>query len=649
MRIPRGPGVVSNRQTTTGQVESGQTQQAVGLFSTALGFVQKYNEEKDRSQIQEAINTATKKTNDWKIKNLARTGKEAEGLTEEFLKFNQETENELNQGLSRNARSAFSEWNLRNSENDKMGVMMHQKKQDDFVKQSAFNDGINIAQETIRTDAKSWPRAYDHLQNTLDLGLQSGVIKQEEFEKTKTEITNKLRTDLGKNYYTQDKHSFMKEIDSFGFGEPEIAFYKNKYQNDLAAEERERKTLFSEEAKLLYGKRDDMKAQALANSDTSHYFESADKLEKMGYKEWAVNLREEGGLYQSVVSFNEQNKNRPLGEIAQEAQNLGVGKELDGASAEYKSMLAIQNETKKQIKLFNSDPAEYVSRKAQGGNLEEISSSRLSLQEDQKLFPKNGFQILTQNEKNTFKATWESGDNAQKTELVMESFRYGKHTPKILDEVGVNSALSLAPIVGFHEGTGLNKKDIEILVAGVSSKAEILEDVKASEYKAAAKESDFYQNLLELQKKFPTNPDLAKKLKDVESAMVGIGAKMVDSSAGAKFFDERIETLNSGDKTIYFPKSLDDDDVESVLDAKKDELTSKFQTGDRLRDNSARWAMRDAVWINTASGFVLADPNSGAFIEGSQVDLIDLEPSKKDLAKKKLTEADSQNVTFMRR
>lgn len=647
MKIPKGNGIVTNRQTSTGAVETGQTAMAVSGFSSAMGFVQKYNDEKDRTQVQEAVNAITKKTNEWKVQNLSRTGKDAEGLTEEFLQFNQGLEQEYGAKLSRNARSQFGEWNVRSSESDKLGVMMHQKKQDEFVKQSAFNDGINIVQETIRTDAKNWPKAYDHLETTLELGRQSGVIKEEEFETKRTEITNKLRGELGKSYYTQDKHDFMKQIDGFGFGEPEIAYYKDKYQNDLAAEAREQKALFSEEAKLLYAKKDDMKAQAVANGDTSHFFEGANKLRKMGYGEWAGQLEEEGNLYKSVVSFNEQNRNKPLREMIQEANNLGVGKELDGSSVEFKSMTAIQTEVKKRAKVFSTDPAEFVKSFAQGGTMEEIVESRLSLQKSQGLYPAKGFQGLTLEERNHFKGAWESSDPAQKTELLMESFKYGKHTPKILDEVGVNSALALAPMIGFDVGTGLNRRDLEMLVVGVSTKPESLDDTSMKDYRAAAKESDFYKTLIEVQQKFPTNPDLPQRLKDIESAMAGIGSKMVDPEAGAKFFDGKIETVSSDDKIIYFPKSIDADEVEDSLDKKKEEVLSKFKTGDRLKDNSAKWAIRDAVWVNTSSGFVLADSRSGAFIDGSQIDMLDLEPLKKDLAKKKLKEGE-QSVTMRR-
>lgn len=642
MKIPRASGVITNRQTSTGQVETAQTNMAVNSANSAMSFVQKYKEEEDRSKIQEAINAATRKTNDWKAKNLTRTGKDAAGLTEEFMTFNQELESELGQGLSNKAKTAFNEWNVRNSESDRMGVMMYQQKQDNFVKESAFNDGISIVQETVRTDAKQWPRAYAHLENTLDLGLQSGVIKPEEFDAKKADITNKLRTELGKSYYTQDKHEFMKEINRFGFGEPEIAFYKDKYQKDLAADERERKSLYSEEAKLLYGKRDDMKAQAIANNDTTHYFEAADKLDKMGFKEWGTQLREEGNTYKSVVDFNESNRNKPLKEIVDAAKGLSIGSELDGSSSEYKANLAIRQEVQKQAKIFNSDPAQYVSKWAQGQTMEEIADSRLSLQRDQGLFPVKGFQVLTKEEKNNFKGAWESGDVQQKTDLVMESFRYGKHTPQILDEVGINSALTLAPMIGFQEGTGVNKRDLELLVTGVSSKPELLDDAKKSEYQSAAQSSELYQTLLEVQKKFPTNPDLPQRMKDIEAAMTGVSARMVNPEAGKRFFDERIETVNSSDKLVYFPKSLEADEVEDALDKKKEEIISKFKTGDMKKDNLSKWAIRDAVWVNTSSGFVLTDTRSGGYLEGSQVDMLELEPLKKDLAKQKLKEGENQ-------
>lgn len=639
MRIPRANGIVSNRQTSTGQIESGQTQQAVGLFSTAMGFVQKYNEEKDRSQIQEAINTATKKTNEWKVNNLSRTGKDAQGLTEEFLQFNQEVESELSGNLSRNAKSAFNEWNIRNSENDKMGVMLHQKKQDDFVKQSAFNDGLNIVQETFRTDAKNHARGFDHLESTLELGRQSGVIKEEEFEKTKADLTNKFRTELGKNYYTQDKHEFMREINNFGFGEPEKAYYKDKYQNDLDADEREKKSLFNEEAKLLFGKRDDMKAQAVANGDTSHFFESAQKLKNLGYAEWAGQLEEDGNLYKSVVTFNEQNKARPLGERMQAANNLSVGQDLDGSSIEFKSMQAIQGEVKKEAKIFHADPAEYVNSLVVGDNDEQRAASRLSLQEKQGLMPKDGFKVLTQNEKTYTKAAWDSGTIQNKTEIIKETFKYGKYAPKVISELGVNKSLALVPLLD-------NEQDIELFVAGVSEdKSVILDDSTLADYKSANKGSDFHALMTDVQATFPTNEDLPSKMADMDKAMTGISARKVNKSAGPEFFDRNFGIINDGDKKIYFPKTVDEDDLEELLNKKKQEITSKMGT-----NSISKMALRDAVWVNTQSGFTLADPKSGRALPDADVELLEVDELRKEMARKaKVENPYSSKLSFNRR
>lgn len=649
MKLPRASGVVQNRQTSTGQVDLAETQVATQGFSMATSFISKHNEERDKSKTQEAINTAMRKTNDWKAENMKRTGKAAEGLTEDFLKFNQSLEDELGSQLSNNSRSMFSDWNIRNAENDRAGLVAYQEKQNQFVKAAAFDDGLTVSQEIIRSNAKDWARGFDHLENTLDLGLQSGVIKPEEFEVKKTEMANRLRGEVGKNYYTQDKHEFMKEIDKFGFGEPEIAAYKQKYKNDLAAEEREKKSLFAEEARIIYAKKDDMKAQAVANSDTSHYFENAEKLRGMGYKAWASELEEEGKLYKGVVTFNAENKNKPLKELVDAAGSLGVGQELDGSSMEFKKKTAIQTEVAKQAKMFDTDPAEFVKGWAQGETMEEIADSRMELQKNQGLFPSKGFQITTALEKKTFKGAWDAGDTKQKTELVMEAFSYGKHAPQVLDEVKVNSALALAPMIGFDAATGLDEQTVEMLVAGVSTKPEMLDESKLGDYSSAAKNSEFYKTLVEVQKKFPTNPDLPQRLKDIEAAMTGIGARMVDPQAGAKFFDGKIESVQADDKLVYFPNSLDADEVEASLDKRKDDLLGKFKTGDRIKDTQIKWALRDAVWVNTAKGFVLADSRSGAYIGGTEMDMIELEPLKKDLAKKKLKESEAINKVSMRR
>jgi hypothetical protein len=634
MKIPTGDRVVTNRRTSTGQVETMQTGQAVNNLTAVAGIVMKWKDQTDKSRVQEAINTATRRTNEWKAQNMTRTGKDADGLTEDYLRFSQELEGELSGSLSNNAREMFSQWSFETAESNKMSVISHQHRESQKVKEAAFNDGLTIAEETIRTDAKQWPKAMSHLENTLQLGLQSGVIREEEYETKRTDLTNRMRTELGKSYYTQDKHDFMKNINGFGFGKPEIEAYKQKYKSDLAAEERERKSLFNEEAKLLYGQRDDMKAQAIANGDTSHFFDGAKRLREMGYKDWANNLEEEGKLYTKVVEFNDQNKNKPLREIIESASALSVSDDLEGSSVDFKARKAIQAETLKQAKLFNSDPAEYVSKWAQGSTMEEIASSRMSLQEGQGVYPGKGYKVLTNTEKANFKGAWESGDLSQKTGLVMESFRYGKHTPRVLNEVGVNSSLALTPYLG-------DEKDVEMLVAGVAHKPELLDDNKKSAYAIENQDSKFYSHLLKVQAEFPTNEDLPNKLKDIDMAMTGISARKVDPSAGPKFFDEKFQVMDSGDKLVYFPNTVDEDEVEDFLDSKKKEIQSSIKTTDSRQSITAKWAMREAKWINTTSGFALFDSKSGLMIPGSEVELIEIDTLRKDMVKQKMAKASS--------
>lgn len=649
MRIPRGPSVVSNRQTSTGDVSSIQTSNAVANFSGVADVVDSYLEKEASAKTLEKTVERERKINEWKQKNFERTGAKAEGLTEEFDSFVKQLDSDIVSSTGKRTKEKYQPYATRANEQERAGVMAFQHQQALGVRKNAFEDSRSFADETIRQDAKSWQKAKEIRERGYELALASGVLSQEEFERTKTEDDNRFRQELGKNYYTQDKHDFMKNIGQMGFGKPEIAAYKQRYENDLAAEERERKSLFSEEAKLLMSRKDDMKAQALANADTSHFFDSAQKLEKMGYKEWATELREEGNLYKNVVDFNLQNKSKPLKEIVSAAQSLKVGDKLEGSSVEMRSRDAIQGEVKKQLKTFDMDPAQYVAGWAQGETMEEIADSRISLQQSQGLFPSKGFQVTTNQERTQFKNAWEAGNSKQKTDLVLESFKYGKHTPQVLDEAGVNSALTLAPILAFDVTTGVNKRDVELLVSGVSSKPEILEDETKAAYTEAAKSSEFYNTLLEAQKRFPTNPDLPRRISDIQNAMTGIGARMVDPGAGAKFFDDRMNSVTSSDKVVYFPKSIDSDELEESLDKKKEEVLKKFQTGDKKNDMSAKWAIRDATWVNTSNGFVLADPRSGAYLTGSEVDMLDLDPLRKDLAKRKIKESEGFKTTLSRR
>ena len=633
MIIPRANPVVQNRRTTDGQMTSIGTQNSVNMANTAANFLTEWKAQKDNTAVQEAMNASLKKKNEWKLANMAREGKAAEGLTEDYLKFNQDLKDEIGSNLSANAREKFDMWQDRDTEQDKLGVMVHQRKQDIFVKQSAFDEGISLAQEGLRQDAKNnWAKSYQIGLETLDNGLKSGVIRPEEFETKKLDMQNKFREEASKNYYVQDKHDFMRNgIRELGLGETEIAYYKDKYERDLRADEREKQSLFSEEKKIIMAQRDDMQAQAVANKDTSHFKEGAVKLQAMGYKAEAAELLEQAGQYDKVIAFQDEHRNMPLIEEGRAASALNVTPELEGSSSDYKANLAIQKEFSRKLKQFSSDPAAYVDSFVVGSNDEQRASSRLSLQQSQGIIPKDGFKVLTKAESDAAKAMWETGDMAQRKGIIMETFKYGKHAPKVISEMGINKALSLIPMLD-------NEQDIELFVAGVSDKKEVLlDDSKKSDYQNANKDSNFYQLQVEIQSMFPTNENLPQKVADLDRAMTGISARKVDPKAGGEFFDRNFKILNEGDKKVYYPKTADEDTVEQLLDQRKEELSNL-----KAKTAVARMAIRDAVWINTPNGFVLADPKKGLPVTGSEVGLLEVDELRKEMANK--AKQDSMNI-----
>lgn len=649
MIIPRSDGVVTNRETSAG-LSSQATSFAVTAANGAMNLANQWNQQRDQAKLQEALNNAIKKKTEWKAANLTREGKAAEGLTEDYLKFSQETENELAKDLTGPVRDQFMNWSLRDTESDKLSVMMHQKKQEDFVKQSTFNEGVNLANETIRLDAKNWQKGFEHLTNSLELAKTSGVIPEEKFEQVKTEYSNKFRSELGKAYYTQDKHEFIKNIDQFGFGKPEIAAYKEKYQDDLRAEEREKKSLYAEEMRALRSDKENMIAQAVANGDTSFLVKAAEKADSMGYKLEAKDFLEEAKTYDKVIGFNSKNRNAPLSDLKQQADSLSVPTSLDGANAELKANIAIKKEVDKKLKAFDTDPAKFVQAWAIGNSKEEIADSMLSIQKSQGVMPKKGYQILTVEEKNLSKNIWEDGSVDDRTNLVMKSLEYGKHAPKVLEEMGINTAVSLSPLL-LKDG---NEKDIRLLVAGVSHKPEVLDDATKSDYRLAAKETELYQHLTKVQSRFPANGDLPQRLSQMEKAIMGVSAVKVNPEAGKEFFDERIATMDEGDKLIYFPKSMDEDELSSYLDQKKMEVQNTLFKGDNSR--KVKMAMRNAIWVNSDNGFMLADETTGKAIPGSEVNFLETDPGRKDFISnttKKFKEAqdrkDIMTSTFIRR
>ena len=225
----------------------------------------------------------------------------------------------------------------------------------------------------------------------------------------------------------------------------------------------------------------------------------------------------------------------------------------------------------------------------------------LSIQKSQGVMPKKGYQILTVEEKNLSKNIWEDGSVEDRTNLVMKSLEYGKHAPKVLEEMGINTAVSLSPLL-IKDG---NEKDIKLLVAGVSHKPGVLDDATKSDYRLAAKETELYQHLTKVQSRFPANGDLPQRLSQMEKAIMGVSAVKVNPEAGKEFFDERIATMDEGDKLIYFPKGMDEDELSSYLDQKKMEVQNTLFKGDNSR--KVKMAMRNAIWVNSDNGFMLAD------------------------------------------
>lgn len=632
MRIPTSGGVKVGRQSSIG-LSTSQTDLTVQIASGAIDIADRWQKEKEQAELQEAQNNKLKSLNDWKANNLTKEGKDAQGLTKSYAEEMQKLDNDISGKLSKGAANRFKQWSTQLNESDRLSIMMHEKKQDDFVKKSAFEEGINLSSEIIRKDAKSWKQGLSHMETTLLNGKDSGIIREEEFEAKKTEYTNRFREEIGKSYYTQDKHEFMKNINQFGFGKAEIAAYQAKYKNDLAAEERERKSLFAEEARLIVDSKKDAIAQALENKDTTYLKDNAKKLREMGFKDWAKDFEREAKLYDKTIEFEDSLKGAPLIEKVNAAKALSIGKNLEGSGVNLEANQTIKKEIQRQAKIFNDDPAGYVSAWVQGNDFEEIASSRISLQSKQGIVPEKGFRVLTAQEKDSYKNAWEAGDSRQKAQIVTEISKYGKYAPKVLNELDVNGALLLAPHMK-------GQREIELLVSSVSEKPEVFDpNVSVKDLTEQANSSSMMGLLRKVQSQFPNDAGLSKRMKGIQEAMVGISAKLGKRDAGADFFDQKFDVEEDSDKMIFFPKEMDSDLILESLDKKKEEIKNTFKTNNKEMDMKAKWAIRDATWVNTTTGFALADKSTGRFIPGSEIELDNIDDNlRSKVAKKKKVE-----------
>jgi hypothetical protein len=207
-----------------------------------------------------------------------------------------------------------------------------------------------------------------------------------------------------------------------------------------------------------------------------------------------------------------------------------------------------------------------------------------------------------------------------------------------LGEMGVEGAIQLAPLLK-------QTRDIELMIAAASDKETVITEgtYKKADYQQRAQNSSFYRLLIDVQKEFPTDVGVTEKLASVQKVMMGIGARKLDPGAGSKFFDENFAIEKDSDKMIYFPKTIEADEVLNRLDKKKEEISASINMKDPKAQQSAKWAVRDYTWINSPTGFVLADKKSGRLVPGSAVDFDDVsDMHKMEVAKKK---ANPKSVT----
>jgi hypothetical protein len=629
MIIPRGTRVVSN-QRTAGNISTQATQQAVSNFGAVTDIVDTFLDQRAEANALDVKNKLAEKRNEIINKAKGKQGADAQGITPELYSELESYEKEITSSYGRRTLNKVTPYASGLKNDTKMALVNYESEQEKASRQATFNKGMTIAFDTVRTDAKEWEKAKVHLDESFNAAANSGVFMPEEIEAKKIELEQKFRGEVGQNYYTQDRHDFVKNIDRFGFGKPEKQAWLDKYSRDNMAEERERKSLYSDEKARILGMRDDMKAQSIANSNTSFYFENADKLEKMGYKNEALELREEGGLYSKVIEFNQINKNRPLSEIFEESQKLSVSPDLEGSDKTFKANLLIQKEINTQMKLFKTDPASFVAQKAIGQTSEEIADSRMRLQKEQGISGVSP-RILTNEEKTGLKNLWDTGDVGARANIISRANEYGKHSGKVLSELGVNSTLQLAPLLG-------NERDVKMLVAGVQNKTfKDFGDEGKNEYVARAKNSEFYQMAASIQKDFPMTSIANEKLQEIEKVMLGISSNNIDPAAGPEFFDKNFNILNQDDMKVFMPKTLDPDEVEDLLAERKEKfLNERLQGSSSLTEKlRIKSNIKNSVWVNTSSGVALVDKNTGAAFGETEFNLFDEDPNYKNMANKR--------------
>lgn len=637
MKIPGSSqqGQVRSQRINPNIVSNNSTLNAGKAIS---GIVEQYKSQRDHDDLIKAKNTLNEQVNMFKAEQFAKEGEEARGSSEKYQELYNKYKEEISSNLSDRARDSFSTYANQRFSNEKSEFYRFEHMQNKKLAKQNFSSALSSIQEKVRINPSAFLEAQKELEETHVLGVGSGALSKAELQESLTKSKRSLRDYAMNESYSKDMHVAIRNIDQMGFGDGEKQRWLKRYQTDVKTEER--KKLYNNKLarENLMENIKGMEAIAQEHGDVAQLLDAAKQLEGLGYDQDSAKIIKKAEIYESSYEMFQDIKTLPLKEASDYIGKLNVSMDPREADRELKVRdLAVKFQAQR-VKQFNDDPAGFVSQFQVGRTGEEIISSRLKAQSEQGISPRNGFKALTKSEAKEYKVQFENAATSDQVKIVADlQNNYGKHTNKVLREIGLSPTASL--VTHFPEG-----KSRELFLSATSSKKiQVTNGDKYNDYVASAKNSDVMDIVNEVRSMMGQNPALAKQAHEMERTIANISALQGDIEAGPNMFDENFNISDDVDKKIFYPKSLDESDVEYSLNKQKQVFKTEIIQNyfDSMKENDLiinegytreelNHIVDQAVWVNSNDGFVLVDEISGKAIS-DEYSLEQLERDKVDI------------------
>lgn len=278
---------------------------------------------------------------------------------------------------------------------------------------------------------------------------------------------------------------------------------------------------------------------------------------------------------------------------------------------------------------FLADPSSYaagIMQKIQGETPEQYADRLLDTQRDlAKGMSRFEPRLFSKDEIKSMSERYNGMDASGKMEMIRGLQEFGKHSGKVLNDIGAGSAAQLALQV--DSSSSQNSVHARTLIEAASLKeSEIPGDPKT---KAAAKKEvvellqnhDVWRGMTERLKYQPQNTALLKHVNAMQQALENMAMIHGDAKKALEFFDSTYNSLADDDiGFLVYPKqsTITPKQFEVQLQKLRSAVPGFLEwqrkyLGDDLHNEKTRDAAEHGIWVNASdgNGYVLLNPNSG--------------------------------------